>query len=289
MKLPKMTIDNCSHHSRSRKLLLLSLAISLAALCPCSHAQAPQDTPATQPASQADSTAAKLPTYDVVSIKPNKTGDGNYGIRTGDDSLTATNVSLKFLASMTYDIKPELISGISGPIDSARFDVIAKIVDSDPAAMKKLSDKQRLAMVLPVLMERFQLKAYTEIKTLPVYELVVIQDGPKFKQSSNDTQENGLWNVNNNQGTITAHDYSMTSLASLLTDVAHRTVIDKTGLTGKYDLTLKWSQDVGSDSTTDTGPSIFTALQEQLGLKLKPAKGPVKTLVVDHVAMPSEN
>lgn len=289
MKLPKMTIDNCSHHSCNRKLLLLSLAISLTALCACSHAQAPQDTPATQPASQADSAAAKLPTYDVVSIKPNKTGDGNYGIRTGDDSLTATNVSLKFLASMTYDIKPELISGISGPIDSARFDVIAKIVDSDPAAMKKLSDKQRLAMVLPVLMERFQLKAHTEIKTLPVYELVVIQDGPKFKQSSNDTQENGLWNVNNNQGTITAHDYSMTSLASLLTDVAHRTVIDKTGLTGKYDLTLKWSQDVGSDSTTDTGPSIFTALQEQLGLKLKPAKGPVKTLVVDHVAMPSEN
>ena len=289
MKLPKMTIDACIHHPSSRKLLRLALAMSIAALCANGHAQAPQSTPATQPASQADSTTAKLPTYDVVSIKPNKTGDGNYGIRTGDDSLTATNVSLKFLASMTYGIKPDMISGISGRIDSARFDVIAKIVDSDPAAMKKVSDEQRLAMVLPILMERFQLKAHTEIKILPVYELTVIQDGPKFKQSSDSSQQGGLWNVSGNQGKVTGHNFSMTGLAKLLTDVVHRTVIDKTGLTGNYELELKWSQDVGSDSNTGTGPSIFTALQEQLGLKLKPAKGPVETLVVDHAAMPSAN
>lgn len=81
----------------------------------------------------------------------------------------------------------------------------------------------------------------------------------------------------------------MTSLASILTDIAQRTVIDKTELTGKYEISLKWTQYDGTNPTTDTGPSIFTALQEQLGLKLKPAKGPVQTLVVDHIAMPSEN
>lgn len=281
----KMTIADCRHHPCSRKLLLPALAISFATLCGYGHAQAPQNASTAQP----DTTAAKLPVYDVVSIKQNKSGDGNYGIRTGDDSLTATNVSLKFLVSITYDIKPELISGITGPIDSTRFDVIAKIVDFDPAVMKKLSDKQRLAMMLPILAERFQWKAHTEIKILPVYELTVIADGPKFKQSSDNSQEGGYWNVSNNQGTITAHGYSMTALAKLLTDIVHRTVIDKTGLTGKYELSLKWSQDVGADPTTDTGPSIFTALPEQLGLKLKPAKGPVETLVVDHVAMPSAN
>lgn len=276
-----MTLNNYSHHSCSRSTFLLALAISITSLCAYGHAQAPRSTST----AKTDTT----PVYDVVSIKPTKAGDGNFGIRTGDDSVTATNVSLKFLVSITYGIKQDLISGITGPVDSARFDMIAKIVDSDPAAMKKLSDKQRLAMVLPVLAERFQLKAHTETKILPVYELLVIPGGPKFKQSSANAQKNGYWSVNNNQGTMTAHDYSMAALASLLTDVAHRTVIDKTGLTGNYEISLKWSQDVGSDSTTDLGPSIFTALQEQLGLKLKPSKGPVETLVVDHVAMPSEN
>lgn len=281
----KMTIDDCRRHSSTRKkILLLALAIPIATQCAYSHAQAPQSTSTTQ----ADRPAPKLPVYDVVSIKPNKSGGGNYGWRTGDDSFTATNVPLKFLVSTAYDIKEDLISGVSGPIDSARFDVTAKIVEPDPTVMKKLSDKQRQAMLLPVLTERFQLKAHTEIKVLPIYELV-IQGGPKFKQSSGSSNQGWGWNFKNNQATLTAHDLSMMALTSILTNTMHRTVIDKTGLTGKYELSLKWSQDVGTSSTTDTDPSIFTALPEQLGLKLKPAKGPVETLVVDHAAMPSAN
>ena len=75
----------------------------------------------------------------------------------------------------------------------------------------------------------------------------------------------------------------------MLTDVLHRTVIDKTGLTGNYDLALKWSPDDSPSEETDSDPSIFTAVQEQLGLKLQPAKGPVDTLVIDHVEMPTPN
>ena len=266
-------------------LVLFSLS-TLAVLCICNYAHAAQNALA----AQADSAPPKLPVYDVVSIKPNKSGSGNYSFNTGDDSFTATNVSLKFLISAAYDIKPDLISGVSGPVDSMRFDVIAKVVDPDPTVMKKLSTSQRQSMILPFLEDRFQLKAHTETKMLPVYELVVLQDGPKFKQSTDSSKQGGgSWGFNNNQGTVTAHNFPMTSLISLLTDLVHRTVIDKTGLTGKYDLALKWSEDVGSNSTADTGPSIFTALQEQLGLKLKSAKGPVETLVVDHAAMPSEN
>ena len=88
---------------------------------------------------------------------------------------------------------------------------------------------------------------------------------------------------------LTAHDIPMASLASTLEGQVHRTVIDKTGLTGSYDFTLKWSPDDGSTAQTDAAPYIFTALQEQLGLKLQPAKGPVETLIVDHAEMPSEN
>ncbi len=281
-----MTINNYRHHLRglhgSRRLLLLALAISFAALCGYSHAQAPQNAPA----AQADTTTSKLPVYDVVSIKQNKTGDGSFGWGGTADSYTGTNLSIKSLLQAAYDIKPDLISGVSGPIDSARFDVIAKIVDPDPAVMKKLTNKQRQAMLLPFLIERFQLKAHTEIKMLSVYELNVIQGGPKLKQSSDSSKQG--WGINQ-RGVLKANYLSITTLASLLTDIVHRTVIDKTGLTGNYDLVLKWSQDVGPDATTDTGPSIFTALPEQLGLKLKTAKGPVETLVVDHIAMPSEN
>jgi uncharacterized protein (TIGR03435 family) len=97
-------------------------------------------------------------------------------------------------------------------------------------------------------------------------------------------------------GEITAGGVPVSSLAFSLTGVVGRTVIDKTGLTGNYDVELKWTPENGDQSSTDngqtdaqSGPSIFTALEEQLGLKLQPAKGPVQTLVVDRVEMPTEN
>lgn len=284
-----MTIDPCKHHPCNSRLLLLALALSITARCASGRAQAPQNSPTAQAAAKPDTATAKLPVYDVVSIKQNKSVNSSSSWGGNDDSYTMINLSVKMLLQAAYDIKPDLISGVSGPIDSARFDVIAKIVDPDPAVMKKLTDKQREAMLLPVLTERFQLKAHTEIKILPVYELEVLSDGPKFKQSSDSDKQNWVSNFRNNQATLTAHDLPMTSLASILTDIAQRTVIDKTSLTGKYEITLKWSQDDGTDPPANSGPSIFTALPEQLGLKLKPAKGPVETLVVDHIAMPSEN
>jgi len=88
---------------------------------------------------------------------------------------------------------------------------------------------------------------------------------------------------------LTAHDLPMAALAKTLSDQVHRTVIDKTGLAGNYDLTLKWSLEDNPSAETDAAPSIFTALQEQLGLKLHPAKGPVETLVVDHAEIPSKD
>jgi uncharacterized protein (TIGR03435 family) len=235
--------------------------------------------------------ATKLPAYDVVSIKPNKSGSGSLDVESNATSYSARNISLKQLLQNAYDIKEDLISGVPGPIASARFDIEAKIVEPNLDALKKLSEQQQRSMLLPFLAERFQLKAHTEIKTLPVYELVVIQNGPKFKQSPNDSERGGGTSVSRHGNLIelTVHDRPMASLASTLAGQVHRTVIDKTGLMGDYDLALKWSPDDSSGAETDVVPSIFTGLQEQLGLKLQPAKGPVETLVVDHVEMPSEN
>ena len=262
------------------------LAVAIAIWIPSAVGQTPQSGSA----SPAESASAKLPAYDVVSIKLNKSGSGSTDIDTNDNRYFAKNVSLKDLLENAYGIKKDLISGVTGPVASARFDVEAKIVDRDPDALKKLTGRQYGEMLLPFLVERFQLKAHTETKILPVYELVVIKDGPKFKQSEDDTRGSGTSIHGDHNGSeLTAHNLSMAGLASSLTNQVHRTVIDKTGLAGKYDLGMKWSNDDGAAGADSAVPSIFTALHEQLGLKLQASKGPVETLVVDSVEMPSEN
>jgi uncharacterized protein (TIGR03435 family) len=253
-------------------------------------ALAQTNAPTSGSTTQGETPAAKPPEYDIVSIKINKAAPGGFRMDFHNDRFTATNVPLKLLLQLAYNIKEDLISGVSGPVASEHFDIEAKVIGPDPNTPVKLSDKQLLAMLLPVFADRFQLKAHTEYKDLPIYELIVLKAGPKFKQAAINLQFGTMqtkWSDNNRE--ITAKSTAMTGLASVLSDQIHRTTIDKTGLSGKYDFTLKWSPDVIADAPTDAGPSIFTAIQEQLGLKLQPAKGPVKTLIVDHAEMPSAN
>jgi uncharacterized protein (TIGR03435 family) len=251
---------------------------------PCSSAQAAAPPDAATP--------PLLPAYDVMTIKVNKTLSGSVSIDTEDSTFTATNVSLKNLLADAYDIREDLIVGLQGPVESSSFDVSAKITDPDIPALKKLTSKQTGELLLPLLTERFQLKTHVETKTLAVYELVVLPGGPKLKLSADQTKTgNGSTasQVSRSRGKMTANDMPMAGLAEALAGQIHRAVIDKTGLKGNYDLTLQWSNDDNPDSGAENLPTIFTAVEEQLGLKLQSAKGPVETLVVDHAAMPSEN
>jgi uncharacterized protein (TIGR03435 family) len=242
---------------------------------------------------------SSLPIYDIVSIRPHNTPDDNVGMRIQTSSYSATNVTLKELVSYAYRIRVDLISGLPGWADTAHFDVTAKISEPNLAALDKLTHEQREAMFLPILADRFHLKAHTEIKTLPVFDLVLTKDGPKFKPSpqlpSDSDHPNkrtfGIWINNDN---MTATSISMEELATNFADNINHTVIDKTGLTGRYDLKLRWTSDPlaanpGDDGTTDRPPDLFTAIKEQLGLKLDPSKGPVTTLVVDHAEKPTPN
>lgn len=248
-------------------------------------------------ASPAASATIKVPVFDVVSIKPNKSGSGNVNTNTSSDSFSATNVSVKMLLEDAYGVKQDLIYGLQGWANSDRFDIKAKIVEPDFVVLRKLTPAQRRTMLQALLVDRFQSKTHIETKTLPVYELVLAKDGPKFRASAaegspEDKSPNGVGRggmmVQNTE--LTGHAIPLASLADMLTNQLHRTVLDKTGLTGQYDLLLKWTADDGTDASSDSStPSIFTALQEQLGLKLQSSKGPVDTLVVDHVEMPSEN
>jgi uncharacterized protein (TIGR03435 family) len=227
-----------------------------------------------------------------MSIKLNKTLSGSTDIDSDDGRFTATNVSLKALLAVAYDIKQELISGILGPVESARFDVEAKVVDPDTAVLKKMTREERRKMLLPLLVERFQLQTHIETKTLPVYELVVAKGGPRCKPSADQTNTGGGdidTDGSRTQVKLSAKNAPMASFAKALSSRVDRTVIDKTGLAGNFDLEMQWSRDENPDSGAEILPDIFTAIQEQLGLKLQAAKGPVETLVVDRAAMPSEN
>ncbi len=265
-------------------------------------------------ASSADVAAVTVPAFEVVSIKLDKSGGGMIRVRQTPDGYSATNISLKMLLDAAYGIREDLISGAPGWADSARFDVDAKVAGADVDALKKLTREQRGSMLRSVLADRFKMTAHTETKLLPVYELVVAKGGSKLKEATPADANNGMKGPDGiprggsimrmGGGELTAQMMQIASLANLLSRQLQTTVIDKTGLSGKYDFTLNWTPEEGADSmvkggnasqqraepTPDAaGPSIYTALQEQLGLKLQSAKGPVETLVIDHVDMPSEN
>jgi len=296
----------------TRSLLVLLLAGSLAVAMPSVLGQT---AAAPGGAAQPDVTAdVKVPAFDVVSVKPNKSNSGMVRVMGKPDGYAASNVSLKMLIQGAYGIREDLISGAPSWADSARFDIDAKVAGSDIDALKKLSPEQRRLLLQPLLADRFKLKIHTETKQLPVYELVLAKGGSKLKEATaGDTYANGIKGPDGvgrggmmrfGPGQLTAQAVPLTTLANMLSQQLHRTVLDKTGLTGKYDLELTWTPEQGADpmfkgaegspqrgdaAPDSSGPSIFTALQEQLGLRLQSAKGPVETLVIDHVEMPSEN
>ena len=186
--------------------------------------------------------------------------------------------------------------GGPGWLNSAKFDIEAKADESVDAEMQKLdSDAGRLQkqkMLQALLAERFALKTHVETRELPIYALVVAKNGPKLEKSkANGTSIN--WRTG--QITVQGSDSTVGLLAEQLTKVLDRVVVDKTGIQGRFAISLNWTPDDGaaansSGSLADaSGPSVFTAIQEQLGLKLVSQKGPVQVLVIDHVEMPTEN
>ncbi len=224
-------------------------------------------------------------------------------MRWGNDAFTATNTTLTFLLLSAYNIREDLISGLPGWANSFHFDINAKISDPDVDAIKKLSRDQRRAMIATLLNDRFHLRAHIETKTLPVYDLVIAKGGSKLKENAAPpaaSLDPGAAPSSLKPGSFMISDSQMTGVAIPISVLVpnlgfqvQRNVIDKTGLTGKYDISLKWTPaelEGKTDTSTDNNaPDLFTALQEQLGLKLEPSKGPVDTLVVDHIEMPSAN
>jgi len=245
-------------------------------------------------------TVPNPPPYDVISIHPHNAMDDNTMFNSRPGNFVATNGTLKQLISYAYGVREDLITGLPSWADTAHFDISAKVSDFNPDAFKNLTREQRESMLLPMLADRFHVKAHTEVKTLSVFNLVLTKDGPKFKRNppppidpdNPKKSQEGRGNININSDDMTATAVPLSTLAEVLADQLSHTVIDKTGLTGDYDFRLKWTSEDQSNNTADNGttdrpPDLFTALQEQLGLKLESGKAQMPVMVVDQIDQPT--
>ena len=266
----------------SAKAAILFLAV----VSPLASAQSNDDI---NPAAKFVARAARLPAYDVVSIHENKRGTEDSSLDTTKDGIVIENAPFREIVEFAYNLASfDLISGISGSLDSARFDIRAKIADLDGERPAKLTDDDLQAMTISLLADRFHLRVRVVPRMMTVYEIVVAKSGPKFKLN-----ETGAFSLNmswERENTLIFKNASMPTLAGVLSDSGlHGLVVDRTGLKGAASFSLKWSSDEAQEQGGPNIVSIFTAIQDQLGLKLKPVKLPVDTLVIDRAEMPSEN
>ena len=259
---------------------------------------------AIQAPSLAQSRAGTRPSFEVASIKPGKTDRGvTAGVGNGQGG--GRNMTLKMLIALAYRVQEFRIVGGPRWIGFDRFDVEGKA--EDPRA-----DPDQLRLMLQSLLEdRFQLKLHRENKEAPVYALVVAKDGPKIKLAPDQTSPSvngpaepgadpnrGAMRIGS--GSLVGSAVTLSLFTRLLSQRLDRTVVDNTNLDGRFDIRLYWTPDVGEAAALDaggnplppvdsTGPSIFTAIQEQLGLRLVSTKGPVDLTIIDHVEKPSAN
>lgn len=268
--------------------------------------------------------------FEVASVKPDKSSTVNGLIKVlvnpAPDGFSASGVNLLQLISIAYG-QPNSFSLLGAlnkdqlyfqndPISRApdwfrseRFNIDARMDVAAMDALQKLSpgdrNLARQRMLQALLAERFQLAVHRETKDLPVFALVIPKKGSKLREATPGDADSkagagrggaGSFQVLGKGGPVIADAVSITALVQFLSrQPLGRGVIDKTGLTGKYDFRLQWTPDDLSNSpdrapvSDSPWPSLFTALQEQLCLKLEPQKGPVETLVIDHAERPSGN
>jgi uncharacterized protein (TIGR03435 family) len=228
---------------------------------------------------------------EVASIKPNPNVLADANLDSVRGRLTATNMTVRELISLAYGVRDFQIRRAPKWVDSTRFDIVVKSVRGDA---NSLEDEK--SVVRELLADRFQLTIHREPKQMPVYRLVVAKDGPKLK-AHNDagTRTRG------GCGRLVGRRVTADGIATILSRQVEHEVFNRTGLSGEYDFQLDFTPDSGPcrtapDSQGGPGaadpsglPSIYTAVQQQLGLKLESSKGPVEVLVIDRVEKPSEN
>jgi uncharacterized protein (TIGR03435 family) len=236
--------------------------------------------------------------FDVASIRPNAANDNRIMIRIQPGGrFTATGISAKQLMTQALNVRDFQILNAPGWTTAERWDINA-VAEGLP---ERVPPETLRPMLRALLEERFQLQVHTETRELPIYELVVSKSGSKLRKSEAKSDQQMM---RMGRGQLAGQGVPLSSLAQQLAQALGRDVIDRTGLAGRYDFELNWTPDPGQGggpfpggppspdalpAAGTSGPSIFTAVQEQLGLRLESAKGPVQVYIVDSISRPSGN
>lgn len=239
--------------------------------------------------------------FDVASVKAYGVQDGNFMVRSQPDgTFRAVGATLTMLMMTAYDVKAFQILNAPGWTGTELWEIQAK----GDASGGRPSRADVQARVRALLEDRYQLKVHRERRTMPVYALVVAKVSGIKMTAATTNEQPGICPCG--PGLLTPKRASMAMLADLLSTRVWRVVIDKTGIKGEYAFKLAWTPmpneygpealglpprtgDSPRPESADVGPSIFTALKEQLGLRLDSQKGPVEVIVIDRVERPSEN
>ena len=232
--------------------------------------------------------AIPAPRFEVVSIKQSAATNTNKTFRfTLDGGFKAGNYSLKDLIRLGWDVRAFQIAGGPGWLNTDRYNVQTKSdVRFDPLSAD--GEMRHREMVRSMLQDRFRLRVHQEKKEMSVYYLE-LAEGPLKLKRTGDARE-PTTHMRDTEGQMWAVKFDMELFARFLGEELEFPVIDKTGLTGVYDFELSWNPDEGKPrGELDSRPSIFTALKDQMGLKLKRDKGPVEMVVVDSAEKASEN
>jgi uncharacterized protein (TIGR03435 family) len=264
---------------RSLARSLLSVTIATVGTSVAMRAQAPQPTD------------KKAPAFEVATVKRNTSLDGSGGIRSEPGGrFQAVNAPVFWLVASAYSdsmggLRPSQIIGAPSWLEAEHYDISAKATDA-----ADMSDFSKTRLLLRSLLEdRFKLHTHREQRQMSIYALVRVRTdgalGPRFRQSTADCfKESARCGFTGGPvGRIKADAITMDILTQLLANASDRIVVDRTGLTGGFAIDLEWSPDQAASSDK---PSIFTAVQEQLALKLESTRGPVDVLVIDHVEKP---
>ncbi len=235
-------------------------------------------------------------TFEVASIKPADPTSHQVRVQMAPGGrLVCNNVNAKFLIEVAYGVRTFQITGGPGWIGTDRFDINAKA-----DGVEKITPDLLKPMIQAMLEDRFKLKIHRENKELPVYALVAGKNGMKMKEAVGAAEGRSM--IRMGRGQITGKQMDLAALVMNLSNQLGRQVIDKTELKGKYDIELTWTPDETQSgfgsfgaggpppppaSSETAGPSLFSALQEQLGLKLESQKGPVPMIIVDSIEKPS--
>jgi bla regulator protein blaR1 len=267
------------------------------------------DTPQTY-AQKTPAGDAPLPSFEVASIKLNKSRSPLPGYHVFGDRFNATARTILLIEAAyghNNPLNPDQISGGPDWIKSDLFDIDAKIEKSLVDGKWKKTNlsveeqsNQVMLMLRSLLADRFKLRIRHEMKELPVYALVFAKNGPKFAEDNTHLEIGGITARGRGKFEVTSATLSrLVFVLSMQPELGGRVVLDKTGLQGRYSFTFQWTPENlsarggqsadSAPSSESSGPSLFTALREQLGLRLESTKAPVDTIAIEHIERPTEN